>query len=483
MTSVFEPSSVIAILKQLLPLKEQKPFEKDWTAKVQKQVEQWEKSRTTQPERTEQLEWVAHIVEYVKYLKSATSVHGLAKDKTPRTLKATVPIMGPRFIPPTYLQRQQRNTTPVIEPETTYLKPLTVIHPIFFPSLAKCPQCDGDDIRWDEWTTTGPRDVHGVRREEMAIGVQLRCNGMCAQRFKGKDAPEQGVYCFATTNVLFWEKREHWEIPLARELYNLITELRPSTTSAGLQENIRSYRTRQAQPSLVASKLREFSGPWDPSGYNDTSITDDLISDVYLSFSDRTRTQESQTYLRTLTAQCVSMDNTFKLAAKATVVDANHSHSKLMSGGILSALNEFNEIIAWAEEVLKGIHLRLEILGLPAPEMIVVDNCCQVRARITRVLPDARVVLDMYHFMMRYLVVTIGGTKNPFRSEVAQDITNTILKTRAKKGASATYWGKEEQERRLIEAYDKWSKKGGVWSAAAAKINQGKLGRSALRNA
>ena len=237
MTSVFEPSSVIAILKQLLPLKEQKRFESDWIDKVRmcpydcdyrltylfqvhKQVEQWERSRTTQQERKEQLEWVAHVVEYVKYLKSVTAVHGLAKDKTPRTLKATVPLMGPRFVPPTQFLQQQRKTTPTIEPEAAYLKPLTIIHPIYFPSLAECPQCGSGDIRWDEWTTTGPRDVHGIRREEMAIGVQLRCNGRCAQRFKGKDAPEQGVYCIATTNVLFWEKREHWEIPRKHHSYS-----------------------------------------------------------------------------------------------------------------------------------------------------------------------------------------------------------------------------------------------------------------------
>ncbi|KZP11522.1 hypothetical protein FIBSPDRAFT_756586, partial [Athelia psychrophila] len=130
---------------------------------------------------------------------------------------------------------------------------------------------------------------------------------------------------------------------------------------------------------------------------------------------------------------------------------------------------------AEAEEVLKGIKTRLDILGVPLPEMVVVDNCCQVRARILRALPDVQVVLDVYHFMMRYLIVIIGGTKNPFRSEVAQDITDAILKTRAKKGVSATYWNRAEQERRLIEAYEKWSRKGGVWSAAAVRTHQDQL--------
>lgn len=161
-----------------------------------------------------QLEWTANIVQYVKYLHSSTVLHGLAKASTPRrTLQPEAPILGPRFLPPTYLHLQRRHITPNIEPETAYLKPITIVHPFYFPSLAQCPQCGSGDIRWDEWTTTGPRDVHGVRREETALGIQLRCNAQCAERFSGPDASETGAYCFATTNVLFWMKSEHWEIP------------------------------------------------------------------------------------------------------------------------------------------------------------------------------------------------------------------------------------------------------------------------------
>lgn len=71
--------------------------------------------------------------------------------------------------------------------------------------------------------------------------------------------------------------------------------------------------------------------------------------------------------------------------------------------------------------------------------------------------------------------MTISVTKNPFRSEVAHDITDGILKTRAKKGVSATYWNKEDQEKRLTEAYEKWLRKGGVWSAAVVRVSNVKL--------
>jgi hypothetical protein len=67
--------------------------------------------------------------------------------------------------------------------------------------------------------------------------------------------------------------------------------------------------------------------------------------------------------------------------------------------------------------------------------------------------------------------VVIGGTHNPYRGEVARDITDSILQERAGGGKPAVYWSKEEQEMRLVSAFEKWSKKGGVWSEAARKVS------------
>lgn len=48
-----------------------------------------------------------------------------------------------------------------------------------------------------------------------------------------------------------------------------------------------------------------------------------------------------------VTAICMNLDNTFKAANKATVVDSAKNHMKLMKGGILSVINEINLIISW----------------------------------------------------------------------------------------------------------------------------------------
>jgi hypothetical protein len=58
--------------------------------------------------------------------------------------------------------------------------------------------------------------------------------------------------------------------------------------------------------------------------------------------------------------------------------------------------------LAKAQEVLEGIKWCCIELGIPVPEIVVVDNCCQVCSHLTKAMPDIHIVLDVYHFLMRY---------------------------------------------------------------------------------
>jgi hypothetical protein len=130
-------------------------------------------------------------------------------------LKKEIPLLGPRFLPPSYQHAMRRETTPKIIPGTAYLKPLTIIHPFYQLGLSQCPQCDSTtEIRWDSWTSTGAQEVHGLRREERALGYQLRCKKCKATYGKGgPNENEKKPCCFATTSKIFWQKWEHWRIP------------------------------------------------------------------------------------------------------------------------------------------------------------------------------------------------------------------------------------------------------------------------------
>lgn len=146
---------------------------------------------------------------------AATSETGSKKKLVP--LRKEVPILGPRFVPPEYLHLEKRNPTPKIIPGVTYLKPLHVVHPFYYPNLKQCPQCDEtEDVSWQGWAGTGYREVHGLHREETAIGYQLEC-AKCKD--KKKEVNGEGVYCIASTSIKFWARRAHWEIP--SECYGL----------------------------------------------------------------------------------------------------------------------------------------------------------------------------------------------------------------------------------------------------------------------
>lgn len=182
------------------------------------------------------------------------------------------PIIGPEFEPPTYLHQVLREAAPQIDPELTYLKPCYVVHWIFHEVLRRCPKCHGKRLERNGWNPSGPREVHGLFREEMALGIQLRCLD-CAEKYAKQGQMEragsEGRYCWTTTSAEFWENFEHWELPsklpspcsqsaeylqvlgivglphffsrsaVTSELFDFITEMRLKSTSAGLAENVK----------------------------------------------------------------------------------------------------------------------------------------------------------------------------------------------------------------------------------------------------
>ncbi|TFY51908.1 hypothetical protein EVG20_g10784 [Dentipellis fragilis] len=490
--SVFEPATVQSQIKLVLPASERKQFEQAWKAGAE-----------------EQHEWEAHVTQYVTFLWDRTKVHGNAKKGTePSTLSKNIPLYGPQFVPPTYLHVQKRDGTPDILLSLAYLKPLHVVHPFYYPNLAACPQCGSAKTLWDSWTSTGPWEVHGVRREEHVIGYQLRCK-VCEELYGPMDPKAGGKksHCFATMNAMFWKGKEHWELPrglpifhhrcvVTRDLFDLIIEMRPAMTSHGLAERVKQLHLLEYQQSMLEYlqkyrdqrkklwsdvRLKELSSPSDAQGYADKPISDDLISDLFLDFAARTRHSEAADYLKTLAGEVLSLDHTFRSADKVTVVDASKARLKLLKGGLLSVVNESNKIISWRlcqsgahveiQELLQGLKRRYIALGKPFPEVFVADNCCHVRNAILKAFPDAVIVLDVYHFLIRYLATVLGGTKNPHRSHIAKDVVDSILISRAEKGQPAKYWDKEEQEARLQMMYEKWAAVEGVWSAASSQAH------------
>jgi hypothetical protein len=168
-----------------------------------------------------QIIWESHVVQYVTHMYNQTRVHGNAKPslKAPPTIDRRIPLYGPRFVPPSYLNQRLHFPKADIKPEVTYLKPLNVVHPFYYKNLDICPHCGtSDQTTWNSWTATGHREVHGLQREECALGFQLRCSkceksGGLTSASEKKRKVEEEQYCFATTTSAFWMKWPFWDIP------------------------------------------------------------------------------------------------------------------------------------------------------------------------------------------------------------------------------------------------------------------------------
>ncbi|PIL33226.1 hypothetical protein GSI_04676 [Ganoderma sinense ZZ0214-1] len=321
-----------------------------------------------------------------------------------------------------------------------------------------------------------------------------------------------------TTSAEFWKHFEHWELPIGlphffsrsavtSELFDFIVEMRLKSTSAGLAENVKqfhlleyhrrhyeylhAYQARTKRMSFEKQKpLVPFSKPLvkkvgkQTGGYDNRSISNDLITAILLKLSNKTRIEESEEHMRTLNAVAISVDTTFRCAYKATLVDKNKAHVQSHLGGFVSVLNEKSQPISWlchsqsqmeTQEMLAGIANQLEILELPPLEIMTADNCCQVRNSAQKVFPDIDVVQDVWHFLMQYVACIQDGTKNPYQGQVANDIVDAILKAKAANGVPAIYRPQAEQEQRLVEVYNKWKEHGGMWTAVAEKVHAKQL--------
>src|SRR6266536_4905682 len=81
------------------------------------------------------------------------------------------------------------------------------------------------------------------------------------------------------------------------------------TSELHIQEYFRQKQAylqafERQQPSLFCPlELKAYSDLCDVNGYCDKSVTDEMITEIYLEFGDKTRKAESDSYLRTRTGE------------------------------------------------------------------------------------------------------------------------------------------------------------------------------------
>ncbi|KAI0344801.1 hypothetical protein BDW22DRAFT_1326630 [Trametopsis cervina] len=202
------------------PDKDKRNTTNRWEHQVQDRLASWKSARRGhQSFRLEQLTWEANVVEYVNYISGSKAAVSIGQPKKGTyQLPASVPLWGPIFHPPTFSNTLVRGTARDkktgalydIKPDLAYLRPITVLHPFYFPRLRRCPRNMLHQVTNDGWQSNGSREVHGMYHEQSAIGFQLRC-----------EVPHFFHKCAVT-----------------RDLFDLIIELRPSLTALGIATHV-----------------------------------------------------------------------------------------------------------------------------------------------------------------------------------------------------------------------------------------------------
>jgi hypothetical protein len=144
-------------------------------------------------------------------------------------------------------------------------------------------RCNACKVKFKAAKKAGTHQDHGSDEEGLDSEVEcLDSTGHGGDERVRRETSTLEGYCFALTSNVFWKGWKHWEIPrkltwlisarklqhlptlghvggipifyrrcgLTRELFDLLVELRPSTTSAGLAEHVRReciYLTRMSE--------------------------------------------------------------------------------------------------------------------------------------------------------------------------------------------------------------------------------------------
>ncbi|KAK4701793.1 hypothetical protein P7C70_g4430, partial [Phenoliferia sp. Uapishka_3] len=240
--TIFDPTSVKATLKLVLQSRQHIEGDKkdtnkwivnwktDWTdTSVSDRAVAWVKAGCVGS--LEQLEFTAHVLEYMKILE-----RGLMDTKG---LPPAFPVYGPTFYPPTVEYDALRKRSIFKEPARYLVEPVMVINSIFFAALnlGKCPVegCAAKKVESKGITANGYTTIYGTHSNFKAIGRQYHCA-----------EPGHGGFC--TTSADYWKTRNPWEITgvphfthrggSSRELYDYVTELRTHTTVGEMEEAI-----------------------------------------------------------------------------------------------------------------------------------------------------------------------------------------------------------------------------------------------------
>ena len=165
-----------------------------------------------------------------------------------------------------------------------------------------------------------------------------------------------------------------------------------------------------ATATPAQTQLPKFSKMLDRNGYNARFITRNMIDDILQTYFLWRKPIMIKKMLG-LSAIIISLDANYKMGKRVVVYDKERGYFRPWVGYI-TILNEHKQCIWWGmiknsesiEEIrphLVRLKARCEQLGSEI-KVIYVDNCCTVRNKLQEIFPNAKICLDLFHWLVRW---------------------------------------------------------------------------------
>lgn len=149
----------------------------------------------------------------------------------------------------------------------------------------------------------------------------------------------------------------------------------------------------------------------------------DHIADIQLGLlTERAETYDD--YMASLDSSIICLDHTFKVA-KALLYRSSDGIERPFRSQF-GAVNEYGEIVSIVctrNEQFSTLQNCLTDLAQRGPmsvQFAYVDNCCTVRQQLQKYLPDCTILLDMWHWLQRFMRCIPVATRDPDYSSFIQ---------------------------------------------------------------
>ena len=173
-------------------------------------------------------------------------------------------------------------------------------------------------------------------------------------------------------------------------------------------EETRTATVQQQPTTETQTELPKFSKMLDKEGYNARFLSAHMVEDILQTYFLWRKPIMIKKMLA-LSAIILSLDANYKMGKRVVVYDKERGYFRPWVGYI-TILNEHKQCLWWGmiknsesiEEIrphLVKLKARCERLGTEI-KVIYVDKCCTVRNKLQEIFPNAKICLDLFHWLV-----------------------------------------------------------------------------------